>query len=101
MKRYIRSSIDTQSYKGIWFGAKNNPISVRELLDKVIDKEGRGFNIKIAKKLASDNLLSSDVITEYYLTDEEGRGKFKLSDEARTYLIDNLPEGSWIKAKLV
>ena len=101
MKRYIRSTIDTQSYKGIWFGAKSNPITVRDLLDKVAEREGRGFNIKVNKKYVSDNLLDDAIVTEYYLTDEEGRGRFKLNEEARNYLIDSLPEDSWLRSKLI
>ncbi len=101
MKRYIRSSIATQSYKGIWFGAKNNPITVRDLLDKVAEREGRGFNIRVNTKYVSDNLLDDATVTEYYLTDEEGRGKFKLNEEARNYLIDSLPEDSWLRSKLI
>ena len=95
----VESDLNTQKYRGIWFGAKTNPITVKELLDKVISANGRGFNIKSQNVAKSDNLMS-DLEKVYFLTDEEGRGKFKLSQDAVDYLKSNLSSDSWLFKKL-
>ena len=101
MKRWIHASSDLdKKYKGIWFGASKNPITVQELLDKIIAKDGRGFTVMRKTKYSGDNLLS-DGSVEVYLMDEERRGKLKLSVESIQYLIDNLPDSNWIKEKLI
>ena len=100
MKIWIHASanIDTKLYRGIWYGAKKNPITVKELLDKIIKCSGQGFNIITQSKHTSDNLLDDDVI-DIYLIDEERRGRFKLDDESIQYLMHNLDE-CWLRDKL-
>lgn len=97
---YIESiDLDKKLYKGIWYGAKNNPISVKNLLDKVI-KQKYGFTIKKQNKFTSDNLLDDSSETIYYLIDEDGRGKFKLDDTCIDYLLANLPIDSYLRSRL-
>lgn len=101
MKRYVYSTSELDKlYKGIWFGAKTNPISTKDLLDKVIKYNGSGFTVTRKQKYVGDNLMS-DPVTEIYLMDEDCRGKFKLGSESIQYLKDNLPDGSWIRDKLI
>ena len=101
MKRYVHavSELD-KPYKGIWYGAKTNPISTKDLLDRVIKQDGRGFTIVRKQKYIGDSLLSEPV-TEIYLMDEDQRGKFKLGQESIQYLKDNFSEGNWIRDKLI
>ena len=101
MKRYVHAASQLDKpYKGIWYGAKTNPISVKELLDKVIQCNGRGFTVTYKRHYVGDKLLDAGD-TEICLLDEERRGKFRLSPECVGYLKDNLPEGNWIRAKLI
>lgn len=101
MKRYIHSTFDlSKKYRGIWFGASNNPITIQELIDKIVDNDGRGFTVTRKTKYTSDNLLSDGYI-EIYLMDEERRGKLKLTQDMSNYLIDNLREDNWIREKLI
>ena len=102
MKRWIHASSSLDKlYRGIWYGAKSNPMPVRELLDRIVSSSGRGFTISVKKQYDSDNLLDNSATVQCYLVDEEGRGRFKLSDEAVDYLIENLPQDSWLYDKLV
>lgn len=88
-----------KTYRGIWYGAKSNPITVRELLDKIANQNnGRGFFIKTKVNYKSDNLLD-DGSTEIFLCDEEGRGKLKLDQDCIDYLYDKLGDG-YLKDKL-
>ena len=99
MKRYIRSSSLDKMYKGIWYGANKVPMTVRELLDKIIERSGRGFNIKTKYSSSSDRLLD-DATKIVYLTDEENRGKLTLDPDSIHYLLANLPEDSYLYIKL-
>ena len=103
MKRWIHastSSLDSKKYRGIWYGASKNPISVRDLLDKIIASNGRGFSAEARSSYTSDKLLEGEPTKEIYLIDEEKRGRLKLSDEAIDYLISNLSDDNWLKNKI-
>ena len=101
MKRYIHAASELDKpYKGIWYGAKTNPISTKDLLDKVIKQDGSGFTVVRKQKYVGDNLLSEPV-TEIYLMDEDQRGKFKLGQESIQYLKDNFSENNWIRDRLI
>lgn len=93
------TELENTKYRGVWYGAKQKPISVKQLLDNVIKSDGRGFNVRTQDKVISDSLLESGV-TEYILTDEENRGKFKLTNNGRQYLISKLSANSYLRLKL-
>lgn len=101
MKRLIHSSSSIlKKYRGIWFGANKNPITVKELLDRIVNLDGRGFTLARKTRHNSDNLLENGQV-EIYLMDEERRGSLKLTDEAIDYLISNLDEHNWIRQRLL
>lgn len=80
-----------KKYRGIWFGG--GPITVREVLDKIANmNNGQGFYIKKTRKMTSENLLDAPSI-EFWLCDEEGRGKLKLDQDCIDYLYDILGDG--------
>lgn len=53
---------------------------------------GQGFYIKKTRKMTSENLLDASSI-EFWLCDEEGRGKLKLDQDCIDYLYDVLGHG--------
>lgn len=72
-------------YKGIWYGAEKNPMTVKELLDKVIENNGRSFWLQKSYKYKGNSL--SDVKEVAVLRDEEMRGRLRLDDECVLYLL--------------
>jgi len=91
------TSLD-KKYRGIWWGAQKNPMTVKELLDKIGKSNGRGFFIKTRMNYKSDNLFD-DGVTEVFICDESGRGRFKLDQDCIDYLYDIL-SGGYLKEDL-
>lgn len=90
--------LENKKYKGVWYGAKNHPFSQKELLDKIIVANGRGFTIKV-KTEYSDNLFDEGKIV-FFLADEENVGKLKLNNDHISYLLENMDSESYISKKL-
>lgn len=72
-------------YKGIWYGAEKNPMTVKDLLDKVIKCNGRSFWLQKSLEFKGNSL--SDVKEVALLRDEEMRGRLRLDDECLLYLL--------------
>lgn len=99
MKRYIKSASELQKkYSGVWFGGRKSPMTIKELLDKIIDTGGRAFYLKTKRKFVSNNLMDEPV-TEVILTTEEGVGSLKLGQDALQYLYENLPTTSYLRGQ--
>lgn len=92
---YNLSKLNDTKYRGSWYGASKNPISVKQLLDNIIKQDGRGFAVKTEEKIIGDNLLSDNTEKTVYLITEEGRGKFKLDADSINYLRQNLKSPYW------
>ena len=91
--------LEKSKYKGVWYGAKTDPITVKDLLDRIIKSNGVGFTIRTKETLASDNLFG-DTIKTYSLVDEEGAGRFKLDTDAINYLKALLSKDSYLRNML-
>ena len=78
-----------KTYKGIWYGAKEKSMTVKDLLDKIIERNGRSFWLQ----------ESYDSFKEVaVLRDEEGRGRLKLDDMCLLYLLQSdLPRSFFSK----
>lgn len=96
---YNINALNKRKYRGIWYGANKNPITEKQLLDKVI-QQGRGFSVTKKYSFSGDTLLDDGTI-KYYLTDESGRGRFELSNNSLHYLKAKLNPDNWIYNKVV
>ena len=76
-----------KAYRGIWYGAKEKPMTVKDLLDKVIKNYGRSFWLQTSYEFKGNSL--SDVEEVAVLRDEEMRGKLRLDDECVLYLLQS------------
>lgn len=74
-------------YKGIWYGAENKHMTVKDLLDKVIENNGRTFWLQ--KYYESTGSRLDDVKEVAVLRDEESRGRLKLDDACVLYLLQS------------
>lgn len=93
--KFNLTALQNTKYRGIWYGADKNPISVKNLLDNVIKQEGRGFGIKVKETVTSDNLLDDNIERQVFLVSEEGRGSFRLNSDSINYLRRYLKSEYW------
>lgn len=76
-----------KTYKGIWYGAEKKPMTVKDLLDKVIKSNGRSFWLQKSYEFKGNSLR--DVKEVAVLRDEEMRGKLRLDDACVLYLLQS------------